>query len=238
MVKTRCWAVIPAAGTGSRMASSTPKQYLLLNGRTVLEHTLSRFCDHDTIEAVVVVLARDDAYWPQLDISAHPKIRCAEGGVERMHSVLNGLQRLESEADANDWVLVHDAARPCIRAGDISNLIDQLNDHPVGGLLGWPVRDTMKRVNEMGEVMATIDRAHLWHALTPQMFRIETLKNALRLVVDGDELVTDEAQALERLGQRPKFIKGAPDNIKITLNTDLALAQAYLHAQAEELVNS
>ncbi len=233
MAARRCWAVVPAAGIGSRMAAGMPKQYLEVCGRTVLEHTLQRFCDHPAIQAVAVAIASDDHRWAQLGVSRHRKIRRAEGGAERMHSVLNGLTRLEAEAQPNDWVLVHDAARPCIRSADISRLLTQLDQHAVGGLLGWPVRDTMKRVNDDDEVMATIDRSQLWHALTPQMFRLQALKDALQQALAEDAVVTDEAQAMERLGWQPKFIKGAPDNIKITLNTDLALAEIYLRAQAE-----
>lgn len=234
MGAARCWAVIPAAGTGSRMALSVPKQYMSIAGQTVLEHTLSRFCQHPGIDAVVTVVARDDQRWSQLGISGHQKIRRADGGIERMHSVLNGLRQLEQEAQPDDWVLVHDAARPCIRNEDISQLITKLADHPVGGLLGWPVRDTMKRVNENDEVTATIDRSNLWHALTPQMFRLGKLKAAIEHVIEADVVVTDEAQALERLGLQPKFIKGAPDNIKITLNSDLVMAEIYLRAQQNE----
>lgn len=234
MTAARCWAVIPAAGTGSRMEVPVPKQYLTIAGQTVLEHALSRFCQHPLIDAVVAVVARDDPRWPQLGISGHQKIRRADGGLERMHSVLSGLRELEQEAQPTDWVLVHDAARPCIRGDDISRLITKLTDHPVGGLLGWPVRDTMKRVDANDEVTATIDRSNLWHALTPQMFRLGKLKAAIEHVIEADILVTDEAQALERLGMQPKFIKGSPDNIKITLNSDLAMAEIYLHAQQNE----
>lgn len=233
MTACRCWAVVPAAGIGSRMAAGMPKQYLEVCGRTVLEHALQQFCDHPAIQAVAVAIAGDDHRWAQLGISRHCKVRRVEGGIERMHSVLNGLMRLETEAQPDDWVLVHDAARPCIRSADISRLVNQLEQHAVGGLLGWPVRDTMKRVNDADEITATIDRSQLWHALTPQMFRLQALKDALQQAIADDAVVTDEAQAMERLGLQPKFVKGAPDNIKITLNTDLALAEIYLRAQVE-----
>lgn len=236
MPAPRFWAVVPAAGTGSRMAASMPKQYLSLGSHTVLEHTLSRFCHHPLISGVIVIIARHDHLWPQFSISSHHKIRRADGGTERMHSVLNGLELLRQEADNDDWVLVHDAARPCIRPADISNLIDELHSHPVGGLLGWPVRDTMKRANDDGEVLETIDRTGLWHALTPQMFRLGELQAALKRVMDDDSIVTDEAQAIEMTGRKPRFIKGSPDNIKITLNTDLEIAELYIRAQEAEAV--
>jgi len=231
MPAPRFWAVIPAAGIGSRMAAGIPKQYLSIRGYTVLEHTLSRFCRHSLISGVVAAIAVDDHRWPQLGISAHAKIRRADGGRERVHSVLNGLRALEREAEADDWVLVHDAARPCIRGSDISTLIEKMREHPVGGLLGWPVRDTIKRVGEAEEVLETVDRTGLWHALTPQMFRLGEIKAALEQALAGDMLVTDEAQAMELAGRRPKFIKGAPDNMKITLKSDLELAEIYIRAQ-------
>lgn len=231
MATPRFWAVVPAAGFGSRMGVSLPKQYLRINDRTVLEYTLSRFCEHPRISGVVAVIARDDPYWPELAVSTDSKIRRAEGGVERMHSVLSGLRLLEHEAAPDDWVLVHDAARPCIRIADISKLMEALENHAVGGLLGWPVRDTMKRVADNDEVIETIDRSGLWHALTPQMFRLADLRSALEAVLKSGRIVTDEAQAMELTGARPQFIKGAPDNIKITLNTDLELAEIYLRAQ-------
>ena len=234
MSESRFWAVIPAAGIGSRMSAGIPKQYLSIGGHTVLEHTLSRFCDHPSISGVVAVIARDDHRWSGFGISDHAKIRRAEGGNERMHSVLNGLKLLGHEAATDDWVLVHDAARPCIRPTDISRLIEKLQDHPVGGLLGWPVRDTMKRVGENDEVLETIDRTGLWHALTPQMFRLGELRNALEKALGEDRIVTDEAQAIEMTGRKPRFIKGAPDNIKITLNTDLEMAEIYIRAQETE----
>lgn len=234
MPDQRYWAVIPAAGSGSRLSSDRPKQYLTICGQTILEHTLSRFCRHSRISRVVAVIAPDDPFWPQLVIARHNKIRRADGGAERMHSVLNGLRLLEAEAGSEDWVLVHDAARPCIRTTDISLLIEQLRDSPAGGLLGWPVRDTMKRVNPDDAVTETIDRTGLWHALTPQMFRLQALRQAIEQALENGLVVTDEAQAMELAGHQPRFIKGAPDNIKVTLDTDLAMAKLFLQAQETE----
>jgi len=224
------WAVVPAAGIGSRMASAVPKQYLPLLGKTILQQTLEKLhCPQ--IAGIVVCIAGDDPYWKQLNLPM-PVIE-ADGGVERCHSVLNGLIALQQQKSAqpDDWVLVHDAARPCVRLEDIKKLMDQLADHPVGGLLASPVRDTMKRSTENAqhhEVIETVPRTDLWHALTPQMFRLKLLSDALQQVINNGELVTDDAQAIERLGYQPVLIEGHADNIKITHPQDLTLAELYL----------
>lgn len=228
------WAVIPAAGSGSRMAASIPKQYLPLRGKSVLQHTLERLLDHPRLRAVVLVLAPDDAHWPRLDAQYQDRpLITAEGGAERAHSVLNGLRALAGPAAAEDWVLVHDAARPCIRREDIDRLLERLGDHPVGGLLGLPVADTMKRADRDGNVIETVDRQQLWRALTPQMFRHGALLQALQQALERGDLVTDESAAMEIAGHRPRMVEGHPDNIKITRREDLALAEWYL-AQQEE----
>ena len=153
------------------------------------------------------------------------------GGAERCHSVLNGLRLLTPRAHDDDWVLVHDAARPCVRVEDISLLIERLRDHPVGGLLGLPVADTMKRADAAGNVLETVPRDGLWRALTPQMFRLGLLRAALERALDNGLLVTDEAQAVEAAGQVPCMVEGHADNIKITRAQDLVLAQLYLQQQ-------
>ncbi len=228
------WAVIPAAGVGMRMQTEVPKQYLNINHKTILEHTLERFCSHPKIEGVVVAISRSDNVWTTLSISSHPKIIVAEGGVERCHSVMNGLQVLSDKANSNDWVLVHDAARPCVRKLDIDRLIDSLDGHNVGGLLGLPVKDTMKRVDDSCTVQETIEREGLWHALTPQMFRLNVLIGSLENALSKNLLVTDEAQAIELNGLQPMLVEGHPDNIKITRDSDLALAELYLSQQERE----
>ena len=226
---------MPAAGSGSRMGSRRPKQYLHLLGKPILQHTLERLC-LSRIAGIVVCLAEEDIYWESLTLPK-PVIRVS-GGAERCHSVLNGLQVLRQRAQPDDWVLVHDAARPCVRQADIEKLMTQLALHPVGGLLAVPVRDTMKRAALSTsnshqekieiEIVETINREGLWHALTPQMFRLETLYNALQSVLSSGELVTDDAQAIERLGLRPVLIEGHADNIKVTHPQDLNLAELYL----------
>ena len=230
----RYWAAIPAAGVGTRMQAEVPKQYLSLNNKAILAHTLELFCSHPRIEGVVVAISAKDKFWPTLDISSHSKIIVAEGGVERCHSVLNGLNALLEKANGNDWVLVHDAARPCLRTEDVDSLIDTLIGHEIGGLLGLPARDTMKRVDESCTVQETVEREDLWHALTPQMFHLGILMESLKNALSKDIVVTDEAQAIELNGLRPVLVEGHSDNIKITYNYDLALAELYLSQQEKE----
>lgn len=225
------WTVIPAAGVGKRMKADRPKQYLELHGRTVLEHTLSRFLDHPKISGVVVAITDADPYWQELAIS-HPKLQVAPGGEERCHSVLNALNLLQGEAASDDWVLVHDAARPCLRREDLDHLIEVLSMHPVGGLLGLPVADTMKRTAIDDTVIETVSREHLWRALTPQMFRFADLHAALDTALKNNQLVTDEASAMELAGKAPKMVEGHGDNIKITRPQDLRLAELYLAEQS------
>jgi len=222
------WAVIPAAGTGSRMQADIPKQYLQLNSKTVIEHTLDAFCANEKIKGIVVAISKQDTWWNNLEISSHPRIKTITGGEERCHSVLNCLRFLSNMAAAEDWVLVHDAARPCISSGDIDHLINSLVDHPVGGLLALPVRDTMKRAGVDNEVCETVNRNGMWHALTPQMFRLAGLTHALQQAIDRNQVVTDDSQAMELTGLKPLLVEGQSGNIKITRKDDLALAELYL----------
>jgi len=226
------WVIVPAAGVGSRMGADRPKQYLPLLGKTVLEHTLTRLSALPMISAVVVCVAASDPYWPSLSVPA--QVRWVDGGAERCHSVLNGLRSLAAQAQEEDWVLVHDAARPCVRSADIKRLIDSLQQHPVGGLLAMPVRDTLKRADAQQQVSATVERNGLWHALTPQMFRYGALRDALEQALAAGTLVTDEAQALELCGAKPLLVAGHADNIKITHPQDLVLAERYLSQQAAD----
>jgi len=213
------------------MGAAMPKQYLKLHGRTVIEHTLARLCSHPLIEGVVLAISADDQYWPQQQLPDPGRIYVTEGGAERCYSVLNGLQRLSEFAAADDWVLVHDAARPCLHHDDISHMIESLHDHPVGGLLGVPVADTMKRTNDAGNVLETVGRDNLWRALTPQMFRLGQLQQALQTALDDHFLVTDEASAIEHVGLKPLMVSGRADNIKITRPEDLSLAELFLAQQ-------
>lgn len=231
MIQTgKFWAVVPAAGVGKRMQSDRPKQYLELNGKTVIEQTLTRLLDGDVFSAVAVAISLEDPYWPELTLSRHPRVVTAPGGKERADSVLSALKSLRDLAHDNDWVLVHDAARPCITAEDIHKLIDSLVDDEVGGILALSSHDTLKDVR-CGAIVGTLDRRVIWRALTPQMFRYGMLKNALIEAV-GNPAITDEASALELQGLRPKIVEGRPDNIKITRPEDLSLADFYLARQA------
>lgn len=235
MSGARAWAVVPAAGRGLRMGGDVPKQYLPLAGRPILQHTVARLAGHPRVRGVVVALAADDARWPGLGFTA-PAVRTVVGGAERVHSVLAALDALAGfpEADGGDWVMVHDAARPCVRPADIEALADRAGAHPVGGLLALPVRDTMKRAGADGAVAETVDRTGLWHALTPQMFRLAALRDALRAALAAGRVPTDEAQAMELAGARPLLVAAHADNIKVTEPQDQALAELYLRRQAEE----
>jgi len=213
------------------MGADVPKQYLQLGAQSVLEHTLDRLLECERIAGVVLVLAAADEFWPAIEARyAGRNVATVTGGAERCHSVLNGLDHLAATAGPDDWVLVHDAARPCVRTADIARLMDALGDGDQGGLLGVPVADTMKRVDAGLRVTATVERAGMWHALTPQMFRVGALRSALQQAIAAHCLVTDEAGAMELAGHRPRMVEGHRDNIKITLPADLALAAFYLQA--------
>jgi 2-C-methyl-D-erythritol 4-phosphate cytidylyltransferase len=214
------------------MGSECPKQYLSLRGKTIIQHTLERLAASN-IKGIVVVLSAEDPYWAQIKCNLSVPLMCVEGGAERFHSVLNGLHYLQNYANPQDWVLVHDAARPCVRVADIKLLMQNLAQHPVGGLLALPVRDTMKRANQANIITHTVSREQLWHALTPQMFRLQNLTQALEHVLATQQLVTDDAQAIELMGGNPILIQGHFDNIKITHPQDLELAELFLNQQAE-----
>lgn len=216
------WAVIPAAGVGARMAADRPKQYLQLGGRTILEHSLGCFLDHPNLKGLVVSLAVDDPYWPNLACADDLRIQRADGGSQRSGSVLNALLQLNAlGASDDDWVLVHDAARPNLSREDLDKLLAELADDPVGGLLAVPARDTLKRVDKHGRVVETVDRSLIWQAYTPQMFRLGALHRALADSLVADAVITDEASAMEWSGQAPRLVEGRADNIKVTRPEDL-----------------
>ncbi len=227
--ETRYWAVVPAAGVGKRMQADRPKQYLPLAGKTVIEQTLCRLLDANVFSAVAVAISAEDPFWPTLEVSQNPSVVTAPGGKERADSVLSALKILQDKANDSDWVLVHDAARPCLTVADIHQQINALKDDAVGGILALSSHDTLKQVNGF-DIQHTIDRSRVWRALTPQMFRVGMLRDAL-LATEGNAAVTDEASALEIQGFVPKIVAGRPDNIKITRPEDLALAEFYLEQQ-------
>ena len=210
--------------------SDRPKQYLELAGSKVLELTLNRMLQSGVFTAIAVAISKEDPYWPELEIASNEKVITAAGGKERADSVLSALKSLREQASDNDWVLVHDAARPCLTSIDIHLLIDSLKDDDVGGILALSSHDTLKNVEGLN-ITRTIDRSVIWRALTPQMFRYGMLKQALEQA-EGNPAVTDEASALEMQGLQPKIVEGRPDNIKITRPEDLALAQFYMEQQS------
>ena len=225
----RHYAIVPAAGSGSRFGAEKPKQYLDLLGRPLIFHTLKALTACPDIERVWVVLAPDDPWWPRFDWSKLgaklETVRC--GGATRAESVTNGLQAAAMVAADDDWVLVHDAARPCISATMLDALFADLAQDPVGGILAVPVADTLKRADTEQRVAATEPRDGLWQAQTPQMFRYGLLCDALQKCRD----VTDEAGAVEALGLKPKLVRGDATNLKVTYPADLALAAMILRAR-------
>lgn len=227
------WAVIPAAGIGKRMGNDIPKQYLSLHGRSVLEWALQPFLVDPRCRIVVVAIAADDAHWPRLALS-HPKLMITQGGSERADSVLAGLNALlaDVQADTNDWVLVHDAARPCLHGDDLAALLGAATaDEIVGALLATPLADTLKKADDNLRIERTVPRAGLWRALTPQMFRLGLLCEALQHARQQGVAVTDEASAVEALGLQPRLVAGRADNLKLTLPEDFALAASVLAAR-------
>lgn len=228
------WCVIPAAGKGLRVGGSTPKQYLPLAGKTVMQCTIDRLSALP-VQTIVVAISADDTQAATLAWQHPQRLRFVTGGKERADSVLAGLQALRAEAADDDWVLVHDVARPCVRLSDINNLLQHVAESSVGGLLASRVRDTMKR-ESAGYVAETISREHLWQALTPQVFRFGLLYRALQQASAKGMAITDEAQAIEALGHAPLLVEGNRDNLKITYAEDLPMAEAFLRLQAESIV--
>ena len=219
-------ALIPAAGVGARMAAGSPKQYLPINGKPMLRHTLEAFLSSPLIAHTYVVVSADDAYidaiLPEQGVTV---LRC--GGATRMESIRNGLHQLSTTLTEHDWVLVHDAARPGLNAELIGRLIQETGEHPVGGLLALPVVDTVKR--SVADEVSTVPRESLWLAQTPQMFRHRLLLRALEAATDPNA-ITDDASAVEALGLAPKLVEGHPCNLKVTLPADIRIAEMYLAA--------
>ena len=231
MTLPQFWLVIPAAGIGSRMQAQCPKQYLTVAGQTILELTLACFLEHPQVQGIVVAIAEHDRWWPQLKLASDTRVASVIGGAERADSVLNALLYLtERGAQADDWVLVHDAARPLLERNDLERLLSALAHDPVGGLLAVPARDTLKQINAAGQVVKTIDRSVIWHALTPQMFRLGVLQRALADSLQAGVAITDESSAMEWAGFAPRVIEGSASNVKITRPEDLQLLQTLLVA--------
>ena len=222
---------MPAAGTGTRMGDDQPKQYHLLAGRPMIRHALEVLCASPRIQRVFVVLAEGDDIWERFDWAdlgvKLSVLRC--GGPARADSVLNGLTAISAVVKADDWVLVHDAARPCLSMAQLDALIEQVGEDEVGGILAVPVADTLKRSGPDGRIETTVSREHLWQAQTPQMFRYGLLREAL----SRSRIVTDEAGAVEALGRRPLLVAADASNLKVTYPSDLALAERILLERME-----
>ncbi|HEY0845121.1 MAG TPA: 2-C-methyl-D-erythritol 4-phosphate cytidylyltransferase [Noviherbaspirillum sp.] len=228
MILPRYFALIPAAGVGARMGADCPKQYMPLAGKLMLVHVLDTFAASESISHTFVVVSADDGYIDDALAGArHLADRVTiihKGGATRQQSVLNGLAAMRECVGDDDWVLVHDAARPGLTDELIGRLVKTVHDDQVGGLLALPVVDTLKRSNGEGRSLQTVPRDHLWAAQTPQMFRYALLRRALEQAVE----VTDEASAVEALGLQPKLVEGSPRNFKVTLPHDVALAELHL----------
>lgn len=207
------------------MAADRPKQYLQIAGKTILEHTIDRLFSHPSITRVIIAISKGDPYFAALPLAADPRVTVVDGGAERADSVFAGLAAIDDE---DSWVLVHDAARPCLRQADLERLISTAQGSDCGAILATPVRDTMKRGNGRQGIAETVDRNDLWHALTPQMFRVKQLRDSLRHALAQGAVITDEASALEFCGYVPQLVPGRADNLKVTQPEDLALAGFYL----------
>ncbi len=226
------WAIVPAAGTGSRSGSAIPKQYQALAGQPMLHHVLDVLCQHPDIDGIILALSAEDTHWQGITMWRNKALRTCIGGAERSDSVLLAINALADVlVGAEDFVLVHDAARPCLRFEDLHQLIQLASVHPVGALLAGKIKDTVKRSDSSAQVEGTIDRRLLWRAFTPQMFPLKSLQRALQHAKQEGVAVTDESSAMECLGLSPLLVEGADDNIKVTLASDFALAEAILKAR-------
>ena len=225
------WTIIPAAGIGRRMESSIPKQHLNITGSTILELTIQRLMQCPEITRIILVLSPDDQHSHQLLQRYGDLLTVVAGGLERSDSVLNGLSAIRSRAQDDDWVVVHDAARPCVRPGDINKLFREIKNHAVGGLLGSPVADTLKRATSDDCVESTVSRNKLWRAYTPQVFRFGLLYKSMQESKRMGRPITDESSAVELAGYSPLLIEGYSDNIKVTRPQDLQLARLFLKNQ-------
>ena len=226
----KIFALVPAAGQGTRMGDVLPKQYLPLAGRPMVFHSLAALAAVGRIDHVIAILSPLDRHWSGHDRSAFPdKVEALyAGGESRGRSVANALAQLFGRADADDWVLVHDAARPCLATGLVERFLDEVGDDDVGGLLAMPLADTLKRAQDSMRVAGTIPREGLWRAQTPQMFRFDLLRRGLERMPDA----TDESQAVESLGRKPRIVQGEGANLKVTFAEDLPLAEMILARRA------
>ena len=228
------WVVIPASGVGSRMQSTIPKQYLSVQGKTVLEHTVGRFFDIPEVVGIIVVVSELDSYWSAVknNLASNFKNKTArlystQGGSERSESVLNGLAFLSDvlSVKSEQWVMVHDAARPCVNVMDVMTLLKEVRSNPDadGGILATPVKDTLKRARADGIVLETQARESLWQALTPQLFQLGALVESIQIAMKAGIAITDEASAMEFNHKQVQLVEGSSDNIKLTTPSDLKI---------------
>jgi 2-C-methyl-D-erythritol 4-phosphate cytidylyltransferase len=227
----KIWAILPAAGAGKRFSTQKPKQFFELNGQLVAEHSLRRLRAVQQIETIIIPCDIDCTLWSQVPSIQQSNVKQVKGGEQRSHSVLNGLVSLDQVASDNDWVLVHDIARPCITPADINKLIDAVENHPAGGILTARVNETLKKVSSDQQIEATVDRAQYLMAQTPQIFKFSLLKTAIENCLKAGVMPTDEAFAIEHSGLPVLAVEGRQDNIKITRQEDLAIASAILNSQ-------
>tara|TARA_B100001540_G_scaffold26399_1_gene21872 strand:- start:479 stop:1183 length:705 start_codon:yes stop_codon:yes gene_type:complete len=228
----RLWVVIPAAGIGKRMGVDIPKQYITVCDKAIIEHTVEKFTSRNDLQGILVALSNSDQHWSTLELSKNNKITTVTGGEERYKSVYNALCSLKNKADDDDWILVHDAVRPCITTSEIDQFIADL-DHlnGIGGILALPCFETMKKANTNHEIEETIDRKFIWHAQTPQMFRYKKLFLAIEKIMNENIFITDEAMAMELAGYKPMLIQGTHSNIKITDQNDLKYLESFLRQE-------
>jgi 2-C-methyl-D-erythritol 4-phosphate cytidylyltransferase len=232
MNEPRCWALVPAAGSGTRLGGEKPKQYLEIAGKSLLAHSLASLTEVGEILGIAVGIASDDHWWHEHIVASDRVLGTYIGGVSRAETVLLGLEYLKHHVDAEDWILVHDAARPCIRSSDIERLISERGNGPSGALLALPVPDTMKQSNSYDQVERTISREGLWCAQTPQLFPYRELRDAL--LRSDLATVTDDSSAMESVGYTPRLVPGGSDNLKVTTRDDLELATLILQARRQE----
>jgi len=225
-------ALIPAAGRGLRFGGKVLKQYLPVAGKPVLQHAIEAVRLFPEISGITVVLAAEDNMFDELIGTQTSGVETVTGGASRAESVMNGLHSIRTLHPAADWVLVHDAVRPCMPRMCIKNLLEKGLQNPGGAIMAIPVRDTLKKMNEAGHISQTVDRSGLWAAQTPQLFPLERLYHALESMLEAGEPPTDEAGAMEHSGEQPLLVMGSPANIKITWPDDMAIAEAWLEAQA------
>jgi 2-C-methyl-D-erythritol 4-phosphate cytidylyltransferase len=228
---SKIWAILPAAGAGKRFSAQKPKQFFELNGQLVAEHSLRRLSAIPQIETIIIPCDIDCTLWSQVPSISQLHVKQVKGGEQRAHSVLNGLLSIDQVASDDDWVLVHDIARPCITSEDINKLINAVENHPAGGILTASVNETLKKVSSDQQIEATVDRAQYRMAQTPQIFKFSLLKAAIENCLKAGVMPTDEAFAIEHSGLPVLAVEGRQDNIKITRQEDLAVASAILNSQ-------